>query len=52
MDLHYSTEPATAHVLTQLKDPSPVRRGAQYLSWHPDGSSKVRSDLFPPCLTI
>ncbi len=42
-DAKYSTEAAAAHTLTQLLDPSPSpsRRGAQYLSWHPDGSRKV-----------
>lgn len=40
-DAKYSTEAAAAHTLTQLLDPSPSRRGAQYLCWHPDGSRKV-----------
>jgi dynein intermediate chain 2 len=48
-DAKYSTEAAAAHTLTQLLDPSPSRRGAQYLCWHPDGSRKVLpSILFLP----
>jgi len=41
-DLDESTEPASVSALTQLRDPSAVHRGAQYISWHPDGSRKVR----------
>lgn len=40
-DGEYAMEPAAVHTLTQLLDPSPSRRGAQYISWHPDRSSKV-----------
>lgn len=41
----FATEAATAHTLTQLLDPSSSRRGAQYMSWHPDGSRRVRLSL-------
>ncbi|CAL8464794.1 g4329 [Coccomyxa elongata] len=37
----YATEAPTAHSLTQLLDPSPSRRGTQYMCWHPDGSRRV-----------
>lgn len=36
-------EPPSVKTLTLLKDPSKVPRGAQYLSWQPDGQRKVRS---------
>lgn len=39
--LEYSTEAPAAKTLAVLRDPSNAKRGAQYLSWHPDGSRKV-----------
>ena len=41
--LEYSTEAPAAKTLAVLRDPSNAKRGAQYLSWHPDGSRKVCS---------
>lgn len=40
--LDFSTEAPAAKTLAVLRDPSNAKRGAQYLSWHPDGSRKVR----------
>ena len=39
--LEQSTEAPSAKTLAVLRDPSKGKRGAQYLSWHPDGSRKV-----------
>ena len=39
--LDLATEPASASTVTQLADVGASRRGAQYISWHPDGSLKV-----------
>ena len=44
----YATEAASPHTLTQLLDPSPSRRGAQYICWHPDGSRRVCLSLCNP----
>lgn len=35
------SEPPTAKTLTVLRDPSQIKRGAQAISWHPDGSAKL-----------
>lgn len=43
--LEYSTEAPAAKTLAVLRDPSNAKRGAQYLSWHPDGSRKVWHDM-------
>lgn len=50
----YATEAAAVHTLTQLLDPSPSRRGAQYICWHPDGSKRVRLALLrhPYCSAL
>ena len=39
--LEHSTEAPSAKTLAVLRDPSKGKRGAQFLSWHPDGSRKV-----------
>ncbi|KAL3145226.1 Dynein, 70 kDa intermediate chain, flagellar outer arm [Trebouxia sp. C0010 RCD-2024] len=39
--LEQSTEAPSAKTLAVLRDPCKGKRGAQYLSWHPDGSRKV-----------
>ena len=36
--LEQNTEAPYAKTLTVLRDPSSVKREAQYLSWHPDGA--------------
>ena len=35
------SEPPSTKTLTILRDPARVRRGAQSISWHPDGSGKL-----------
>ncbi|KAK9824062.1 hypothetical protein WJX72_007469 [[Myrmecia] bisecta] len=39
--LDHSTEKPDAKTIAVLRDPCALKRGAQYLSWHPDGSRKV-----------
>ncbi|GAB4819199.1 hypothetical protein N2152v2_006245 [Parachlorella kessleri] len=35
------SEPPSTKTLTVLRDPSRVKRGAQAISWHPDGSGRL-----------
>ena len=39
--LDHSMETPVAHTMMLLKDPTPIKRGAQYACWHPDASGKV-----------
>lgn len=38
--MDHSSEQPYAKTLTVLRDPSPMKRSASYISWHPDGSRK------------
>ncbi len=40
-NLDYSTEKPEAKTIAGLIDPSGSKRGAQYVCWHPDGSSRL-----------
>lgn len=40
-NLDYSTEKPEARTIAGLMDPSGSQRGAQYVCWHPDGSSRL-----------
>ncbi|KAK9868043.1 hypothetical protein WJX84_000850 [Apatococcus fuscideae] len=40
-NLDYSTEKPEARTIAGLTDPSNSKRGAQYVCWHPDGSSRL-----------
>lgn len=37
----HALEPPSTRTVTILRDPARVRRGAQAISWHPDGSGKL-----------
>eukprot|EP00002_Diphylleia_rotans_P016056 TRINITY_DN311_c0_g1_i3.p1 TRINITY_DN311_c0_g1~~TRINITY_DN311_c0_g1_i3.p1 ORF type:complete len:496 (+),score=87.81 TRINITY_DN311_c0_g1_i3:405-1892(+) len=39
--INFSSEPPSVKTLTCLRDPSPLRRTASSISWHPDGSRKL-----------
>ena len=34
----HSSEQPYARTLTVFRDPSPLKRSASYISWHPDGA--------------
>ena len=40
-NLDYSTEKPEAKTIAGLMDPTGSQRGAQYVCWHPDGSSRL-----------
>eukprot|EP00899_Mesostigma_viride_P004738 jgi/Mesvir1/14265/Mv09698-RA.1 len=37
----HSSEQPFAKTLTVFRDPSPIKRSASYISWHPDGARKM-----------
>ena len=36
----HSSEQPYAKTLTVFRDPSPLKRSASYISWHPDGARR------------